>query len=166
MCIRDSYYTVCATQGNTTGSVIITGIAGNLTNQALQPLALFDPAVTQDTDLANYTITYHVLQADALTGDNAIADGYSATNGQIIYIRVSYNLAQSCVAVGQVRFNVVSPQANPPTPLVECSDSLTGATFNLSLKDDEISLNPAYTCLLYTSPSPRDRTRSRMPSSA
>ena len=26
--------------------------------------------------------------------------------------------------------------------------------------------NRAYTCLLYTSPSPRDRTRSRMPSSA
>ena len=26
--------------------------------------------------------------------------------------------------------------------------------------------NPYYTCLLYTSPSPRDRTRSRMPSSA
>ena len=25
---------------------------------------------------------------------------------------------------------------------------------------------PAYSCLLYTSPSPRDRTRSRMPSSA
>ena len=25
---------------------------------------------------------------------------------------------------------------------------------------------PFYTCLLYTSPSPRDRTRSRMPSSA
>jgi len=25
---------------------------------------------------------------------------------------------------------------------------------------------PSYTCLLYTSPSPRDRTRSRMPSSA
>ena len=27
-------------------------------------------------------------------------------------------------------------------------------------------LNEAITCLLYTSPSPRDRTRSRMPSSA
>ena len=27
-------------------------------------------------------------------------------------------------------------------------------------------LNKAYICLLYTSPSPRDRTRSRMPSSA
>ena len=35
---------------------------------------------------------------------------------------------------------------------------------------DESSLRPKrfsdYTCLLYTSPSPRDRTRSRMPSSA
>ena len=28
------------------------------------------------------------------------------------------------------------------------------------------ALNGAYICLLYTSPSPRDRTRSRMPSSA
>ena len=32
----------------------------------------------------------------------------------------------------------------------------------LSKKDAEKALN----CLLYTSPSPRDRTRSRMPSSA
>ena len=30
----------------------------------------------------------------------------------------------------------------------------------------EISAAKGYTCLLYTSPSPRDRTRSRMPSSA
>ena len=30
----------------------------------------------------------------------------------------------------------------------------------------EITFTPANGCLLYTSPSPRDRTRSRMPSSA
>ena len=30
----------------------------------------------------------------------------------------------------------------------------------------EVLLNQGYDCLLYTSPSPRDRTRSRMPSSA
>ena len=29
-----------------------------------------------------------------------------------------------------------------------------------------VDQNPSYGCLLYTSPSPRDRTRSRMPSSA
>ena len=36
----------------------------------------------------------------------------------------------------------------------------TGAWANISSKDT------AHICLLYTSPSPRDRTRSRMPSSA
>ena len=33
-------------------------------------------------------------------------------------------------------------------------------------KGEEYTLYINYTCLLYTSPSPRDRTRSRMPSSA
>ena len=31
---------------------------------------------------------------------------------------------------------------------------------------DQLSADNSYNCLLYTSPSPRDRTRSRMPSSA
>ena len=34
------------------------------------------------------------------------------------------------------------------------------------LKEDALITHGVYTCLLYTSPSPRDRTRSRMPSSA
>ena len=33
-------------------------------------------------------------------------------------------------------------------------------------KDDSIDILNAYTCLLYTSPSPRDLSTSRMPSSA
>ena len=33
-------------------------------------------------------------------------------------------------------------------------------------KDYEYTRGNLYSCLLYTSPSPRDRTRSRMPSSA
>ena len=36
----------------------------------------------------------------------------------------------------------------------------------IKLMSDEIALTYPNTCLLYTSPSPRDRTRSRMPSSA
>ena len=31
---------------------------------------------------------------------------------------------------------------------------------------DSLVINEAYTCLLYTSPSPRDKRQSRMPSSA
>ena len=33
-------------------------------------------------------------------------------------------------------------------------------------KPRQLTAKPGYSCLLYTSPSPRDRTRSRMPSSA
>ena len=39
-----------------------------------------------------------------------------------------------------------------------------GVTIEYSLKVD--TFVPSWDCLLYTSPSPRDRTRSRMPSSA
>ena len=41
-----------------------------------------------------------------------------------------------------------------------------GALFDLSVKIVLGSAGDALPCLLYTSPSPRDRTRSRMPSSA
>ena len=47
-------------------------------------------------------------------------------------------------------------------------DASVGIYNNQTLKGDEgpmIGLGPI-SCLLYTSPSPRDRTRSRMPSSA
>jgi len=37
---------------------------------------------------------------------------------------------------------------------------------SLSLEAAEVLEHFQWTCLLYTSPSPRDRTRSRMPSSA
>ena len=39
------------------------------------------------------------------------------------------------------------------------------AHWEISFEEYKKFLEP-YTCLLYTSPSPRDRTRSRMPSSA
>ena len=48
--------------------------------------------------------------------------------------------------------------------------SATGANFEESfyryVAHSHYKYIPNYTCLLYTSPSPRDRTRSRMPSSA
>ena len=37
---------------------------------------------------------------------------------------------------------------------------------NIALQDATSDMDYSYPCLLYTSPSPRDRTRSRMPSSA
>ena len=40
------------------------------------------------------------------------------------------------------------------------------STYNVSAKFDNVGGLKPKACLLYTSPSPRDRTRSRMPSSA
>ena len=54
---------------------------------------------------------------------------------------------------------------------LDCGDILKihniNSGFELSSNLDSVPLNENNTCcLLYTSPSPRDRTRSRMPSSA
>ena len=54
-----------------------------------------------------------------------------------------------------------------PSGLHADTGSPLGATVNATVTLSYIGLNIGlYTCLLYTSPSPRDRTRSRMPSSA
>ena len=43
--------------------------------------------------------------------------------------------------------------------------SLAGS-LKLNMKNEKLTSSEVSSCLLYTSPSPRDRTRSRMPSSA
>ena len=47
----------------------------------------------------------------------------------------------------------------------EVSDEIAGGVFVLREKSKRVNVSDCV-CLLYTSPSPRDRTRSRMPSSA
>ena len=62
--------------------------------------------------------------------------------------------------------------SEPEQEIVEftpvATEEVTYAEFNPEEEEDniEISLEDTLVCLLYTSPSPRDRTRSRMPSSA
>ena len=50
----------------------------------------------------------------------------------------------------------------PKTPVRRLTDNWQGSTKS----GKRILSNPTNTCLLYTSPSPRDMRRSRMPSSA
>ncbi|HCK80255.1 MAG TPA: hypothetical protein DIC59_02160, partial [Candidatus Competibacteraceae bacterium] len=59
----------------------------------------------------------------------------------------------------------VTPAGSNTTDLVVTQTPAAGAC---ALPGDAVNLAvaPPTTCLLYTSPSPRDRTRSRMPSSA
>ena len=71
-----------------------------------------------------------------------------------------------------------SADARPPNIVFFLVDDLGwsdvgcyGSTFHETPHIDQLAkegmrFDNAYSCLLYTSPSPRDRTRSRMPSSA
>ena len=54
-------------------------------------------------------------------------------------------------------------QENSTVKSIDISDSIFKTEINDGLIHELVT---AYSCLLYTSPSPRDRTRSRMPSSA
>ena len=69
-----------------------------------------------------------------------------------------------------VAFDLVRPQAGTPRVVTGHDNGLI--TINVEEADDarreklRHDLREPYPCLLYTSPSPRDRTRTRMPSSA
>ena len=59
--------------------------------------------------------------------------------------------------------SIIIPHWNGIDVLSECLDSLKKTVYpNFEI----IVVDNASTCLLYTSPSPRDRQKSRMPSSA
>ena len=49
---------------------------------------------------------------------------------------------------------------------LDFTDAETRKLYRIGRGEQGVLLVRPYTCLLYTSPSPRDRTRSRMPSSA
>ena len=76
------------------------------------------------------------------------------------------NTAGALVEMGK-RVLVVDldPQASLTVGLGVEPDSLEKTMYDVLVKNYPIS-KLIRTCLLYTSPSPRDRTRSRMPSSA
>ena len=65
-----------------------------------------------------------------------------------------YSGAQACKALKEEGFRVILVNSNPATIMTD------------PLMADATYIEPIHCCLLYTSPSPRDRTRSRMPSSA
>ena len=55
---------------------------------------------------------------------------------------------------------------NPKVKLISNSYEFSKFLKKINKELEDHSTPVLYTCLLYTSPSPRDRTRSRMPSSA
>ena len=88
--------------------------------------------------------------------------GYSGEVESQEVAETIYNVIESYkqhgIPVGDIEIGIEGSMA-------KCHDQLGG-----SINDDQVLVflvpEDSLTCLLYTSPSPRDRTRSRMPSSA
>ena len=68
--------------------------------------------------------------------------------------------------IGSVSDSVFEMGVEMPLFSFENTRSCAGAFEMMDLETDPFAMPNAMSCLLYTSPSPRDRTRSRMPSSA
>ena len=66
--------------------------------------------------------------------------------------------------LSDVIFHVEKPET--PGYSVEVEAATTVSTTSSSTTSDKIDISALMACLLYTSPSPRDRQKSRMPSSA
>ena len=81
-----------------------------------------------------------------------------AAKGKRKFTQVTANTVDEASAAEKAGFDMIIANAKNVIPVREGSKNLflTAA----------LVLNEYVTCLLYTSPSPRDRTRSRMPSSA
>ena len=61
---------------------------------------------------------------------------------------------------------VINKIDRPDARIKEVIDEVYELFLDLDASEDQINFPIIYTCLLYTSPSPRDKRQSRMPSSA
>ena len=100
---------------------------------------------------------------------------YQIIPGIPAYVEAAAQLKTELTAPGQVQSVVLTRTSFGSTPMPDGEDlstfASTGATLVIHLSIRRLNyiyreLSPIIGCLLYTSPSPRDRTRSRMPSSA
>ena len=80
--------------------------------------------------------------------------------------KVQAGFARAAVRAAQEGLPVISISADLPgsTGVAAFQKAVPGRSFDIGIA--EANMVSTCTCLLYTSPSPRDRTRSRMPSSA
>ena len=125
----------------------------------------------------------HINRLSALdfADDAVISIGAAATHADILRSQTAAErilpLAQACLEVGSPQLrnratvvgNVVT--ASPANDTISALLALDATVVIAALDGDsvierQVKLEDFYTCLLYTSPSPRDATLSRMPSSA
>ena len=137
---------------------------GTLTTSAAQNLAIMQGA-SNDVDIGAHDLRAATVTADGLTSGKIV---FTGTDG---LLSVDDNMSFSSDTLTVKNISI--------TDSFTINDSATATTIssvNLDISDSLITLNNGLGntvenindcgCLLYTSPSPRDATLSRMPSSA
>ena len=91
-----------------------------------------------------------------------VVGGVSVYNHDSLGLLIKNGSAHAGKAIQVAGWQISGPCSNGPVGAGLKGDS----SLPIVLDEIETDLGRIKTCLLYTSPSPRDRTRSRMPSSA
>ena len=119
------------------------------------------------TTIKHYLVgSLRYVSLGALLSSTAFISGVNAQAFTPIYQNFAYFLDNFCVQGGPAcSHGVLQPSvtATQPSVGVIIGSDISADVRSIATQNGHIV---GYSCLLYTSPSPRDRTRSRMPSSA
>ena len=147
----------------------------------------FDISLESDdgTMLQNHTLmegetSFTFTQAESSYGtynyvvkiNGTQTDAYEATYTPPPIPTFNVALTNYFLAITATLTNIVNPDPYYTVSILRSSSQVASHTFSTSDTGIILNWNEAsygtkfYTCLLYTSPSPRDRQKSRMPSSA
>ena len=98
-------------------------------------------------------------------GGGADLSSILAAHGDMIY--ADSNIEAANVSIGTVgHVLTVQPDGNVDWQAVQGATGTVGNLQQVTASNPQTNITVELTCLLYTSPSPRDATLSRMPSSA
>ena len=162
---------------NVTGTVVTTGDTGSVATGMVA-----DDAITTDklanaivsditantAKVTNATHTGDVTGSGALTIATGAVNSAKIADGAVVNddVNASAAIAHSKLAAvpdGQV---IVGNGSTVPTAVAISGDVTLANTGAVTIANDAVEIGMLGCCLLYTSPSPRDATLSRMPSSA
>ena len=117
-------------------------------------------SITSDSDKPFY-FQSAVEILDTTGSEDATADDYNPNYGSVLTAVGDSLTYEEFVEIGQMGRKFEVEFVHPPTGYYSIDKNVWQYPVDLSWHNCY-----SYGCLLYTSPSPRDRTRSRMPSSA
>ena len=184
MCIRDSNYTFSSDGGGS--NVTDSGTIATATDQitGIDVTGLGDGTITLSVTLTDVNGNAGSAVTDTETKETTAPTGYTATIDQSPINAGNEDAVSFTFAGAEVgtTYNYTfssdggGTNATGTGTVATATDQVTGidvsgladgtVTLSVTLTDANGNAGSAVTCLLYTSPSPRDLSTSRMPSSA